>query len=294
MRTFGQIHKKKAQRVNSSEKQNKSVVPKLGSFSLKARDDALGAEFVKLSHFIDGTEVLAFNHAYIVWRRIKDHPTLKKYATKFWVIVRMAWIRNIRLIRKNNAIFSVLRAEQDIIADKPEEDRLKLLPITEEMLALESTLEALKQEAIVYGVNLSGYLDETFDDLDVTDCTNVWNQEQRKTPGEASDYVNLIRDLNGTWWILVITRQFGPGRNQRALPGGFREAGETFAQAGNREGMEETELKFKKGVNFLINTSSLDPEHSFWHDPRGKFPHGMINGAVVHEYLFVDKKRKKK
>ena len=284
MRTYGQINerKSKVKRV----KHSKPIVPKLGLFSLKARDDALGAEFAKLSNLFNGKEAWAFNHAYVVWRYIQDHHTLKKYAKKFWVIVRMAWIRNIRLIRKNNTILAGLRAEQDRVADKPEEDRIQLLPITEEMHALESTLEALKQEAIVYKVSLAGYLDESLDHPDVADCTNAWNQDQRKTPGEASDYVNLIRDLNGTWWILAITRQFGPGRNQRALPGGFREAGETFAQAGNREGMEETDLQFKKGVKFSTNTTSLDPEHSFWHDPRGKFPYGMINAAIVHEYLF--------
>lgn len=293
MRTFGKINEKKVKRVDHSKK-NSSSLPCLGDYSLKSRDDAIGAELVKLSNLINGNEVWAFNHAYIVWKYIKDHVTLKKYANKFWIIVRIAWYRNIRLIRKNNLVLSELREEQDRLAEKPEQERIQLLPITEQMLALESTLEELKQEAINYGVDLYGYLDETHDHLDVADCTNVWNQEQRKTPGEASDYVNLIRDLKGNWWILAITRQFGPGRNQRALPGGFREVGETFAQAGNREGMEETDLQFNKKVEFITNTISLDPEHSFWHDPRGKFPHGMINGAVVHEYIFVDNKKSKK
>jgi ADP-ribose pyrophosphatase YjhB (NUDIX family) len=154
------------------------------------------------------------------------------------------------------------------------------------MIQLESELESLKLEAIEHCVNLSGYLDETNDTNEVIDCTNAWNMEQKDIPGEASDYINIVKDLDGIVWVLLITRLFGPGRNQDAFPGGFREIGETFEQAGNREGDEETELDLKNSSKYSTVSINITEKHSYWHDPRGKFKCGMINGAVVHYYDF--------
>ena len=267
-----------------STKKVKHAGPNIGKYKLTAHDDALNSEFIKYEDFCN-SGVSAFGHDYIVYRAIENYPELQHNANKLLIKAKFAWLRNIRIIRQVNILFALLRAEQDRISKIPECDRVRQLPITAEMIALEETLEDLKLEAIAYGVDISGYLDTSNDDDDIKECTNSWNQDQKKEAGAASDYVHFVKDKDGVWWVLVITRVNGPGRNTYALPGGFKEPNETFSEAGCREGNEETTLSDIE--NYTIeNIVVLEPIHSFWHDPRGKFPYGMWNGVYVVKYIF--------
>ena len=249
--------------------------PSIGNVSLKAKDDAAKAYFNKISELATGRKRMAFAHAKFLWIYCRDHQdkNIQKMAKKFLIVFNLSQIRNTRIIRSVNV---QLLAKNKVP-----------LPITPEMETLELNAVSLKKKATRNGVDWTGYFDETNDASDIADCSNDWNCDQKTVPGEASDFINIIKDKNDKPYVMMINRAFGPGKNDVAFPGGFTEIGELWEDTAIREGNEETEAVFES--SYSVRKILIPPEHSHWHDPRGKFPYGMINSAVIMEYDFSGK-----
>ncbi|WP_309110276.1 NUDIX hydrolase [Saccharothrix sp.] len=64
----------------------------------------------------------------------------------------------------------------------------------------------------------------------------------------ATDMVLLAPDAAGVWHVLLIERGWDPYAGRWALPGGYVEPHETFAQAAVRELFEETAVHSPAGV----------------------------------------------
>jgi len=95
--------------------------------------------------------------------------------------------------------------------------------------------------------------------------------------------------MDGEDWLVLIVRQFGPGRAQLAWAGGFVDKGETFTDAALREKDEETEVSLSgddSSVRFDITTTELKPVRMMDWDPRAKLVEGMEVAAVVTHYRF--------
>ena len=81
--------------------------------------------------------------------------------------------------------------------------------------------------------------------------------------------------------MLVITRAFAPGKGELCLPGGFKEANETFKQTCAREGSEETNFLDVVTGYKMFQTMLTNFESKTW-DPRLRFAvHGMCNAGLL-------------
>lgn len=187
-------------------------------------------------------------------------------ALMFDVQGKFAIIRNLRLMlkfnlllmRKGKATFVISEENQQMLNDIPR----------------------FKREAEELGVDVSGYLDETYDDSDIAGCDNDFCLNQRETSGEAGDLVTIIRDVRGDEHVLVIVRANSPGKNQVALPGGFKEAKESVAELCKREAREETGYTTTGGVT--TRWFELETVKSKTWDPRPLFAkEGMINHGLL-------------
>ncbi len=176
-----------------------------------------------------------------------------------------ATIRNLRLMLKFNLLLMRKGKATFIIAEKDQE--------------LFNQLPELRVKAAELGVNVSGYLDETYDDQDITGCDNDFCLNQRDKAGEAGDLVTILCDSEGQDHVLLIVRGNSPGKSQVALPGGFKEGKESAAAMYQREGAEETNYK-ASGV--CTRYFELTQVRSKTWDPRPLFAkHGMINDGLL-------------
>jgi hypothetical protein len=155
-----------------------------------------------------------------------------------------------------------------------------------------SNIVSIIAEAHKLGICTAMYLGESTDEDDVQQCTNDWCLNQNPTCGKAADNVQIITDLDGVDWLVLIVRQFGPGRAQLAWAGGLVDKGETFKAAALREKDEETEVSLAShgATNAQINVTTIQTELASvkmedW-DPRAKFVEGMEVGAVVTHHTF--------
>jgi hypothetical protein len=240
--------------------------------NLVAKDDAKFVHLVPLKFVEYGIDAMPFLH---VWFALDYYRNHVKDADPFLVqrlevVFQLSRFRNHRLMKKVNAV----------LAQHPGK-KLFQLP---EPIDIEKVLADAKE----LGIDTSKYMDETTDEDDLGQCTNEWCLNQNATCGKAADNVQVITDLDGTDWLVLIVRQFGPGRAQLAWAGGFVDKGETFTDAALREKDEETGMSLSGDgdVVFDITTTELKPVKMMDWDPRAKLVEGMEVGAVVTHYRF--------
>lgn len=251
-------------------------IPNLNGMSLKlvAKDDAAAVHPVRVMDIATGKKAMPFLHVCFALFYYRDYIKDAKLTKLFELALMFSRLRNLRLMRKVNAI----------LADKG----LVLFKFTPEMEKLEKDLDIHHAEARKFGFDPSLYLDETTDEDDVPQCSNEWCCKQNTEAGKASDNVVVITDCNGVDWFVLIVRKNGPGRAQLAWAGGFVDPGESFEDCSERELGEEMDMKVQGSkdsytTNKTILTNVLHPD---W-DPRAKFPFGMEVGATVTHFHFT-------
>ena len=256
--------------------------PNLGGLELNlvAKDDARFVEVVPVEYIAYGVRAMPFLHPWFVLDYYKNYCTksadsnselASELSRRLEVVFQLSRIRNHPIMRKVN----------EIIATKEGKRQFQI----NEM----SNVVSIIVEARELGIDPSKYLDETTDEDDVQQCSNDWCMNQNTECGKAADNVQIITDLDGVDWLVLIVRQFGPGRSQLAWAGGLVDKGETFKAAALREKDEETETNITgdaKGVSFTTTQTELRPVKMMDWDPRAKFVAGMEVGAMVTHYQF--------
>ena len=252
--------------------------------NLQASDDAKAAFIISLEDILTGRETLAFGHSLILedyYQSVGDTDIRFNYITK------LSMVRNIRLILKVNE--KIKKNKEDGVIGQ----NISELHLTEEMHTLYKFRDLLYKESSDLGIDLTQYCNEELDLDDVEQCTNgsersrVFNFDQQLSePGKASDNVKILRGLDGDF-LVVIKREFGPGRGCCAFAGGLLEEGETNKECALREGDEEVQMSLK-GLQYKSLTYEMNQLHTYWWDPRARFPYGMINGALVTLMDFGD------
>lgn len=258
--------------VNNMSKMSLTGTPNLGGKQLKlvAKDDAVHVGCYRVTDVASGKIAMPFRHAEFAKAYYSSFND--KLYGQFTLIGYFSQIRNHRVMRKCNEV--ILKHEGK-----------KLFTLTEEMNELDARLPEFLELARSIGVDPSLYLDDATDIDDVEQCTNSWCLNQNPTRGKASDNIIVITDLDGIDWFVLIERQNGPGRAQKAWAGGFVDKGETFAQAALREGSEEVGMDMTG--TFTTTVTELPVIISNDWDPRAKFVEGMENGATVTHYRFT-------
>jgi 8-oxo-dGTP pyrophosphatase MutT (NUDIX family) len=280
--------------------------PNLGGMTLNlvAKDDALFVEVVPVAYIEYGLRAMPFLHPWFAFDYYKNHSGNKELANRLEMIFQLSRIRNHRVMRKVNAIIATREGKKQFqFGDMPD-------------------IETVIRSALDLGIDPSKYLDESTDEDDVQQCSNDWCLNQNTACGKAADNVQIITDLDGIDWLVLIVRQFGPGRAQLAWAGGLVDKGETFKAAALREKDEETEVtlsshgtvksqllmhprdasnldfRYESGVhdksaphgttqvNVTTTQTELKPVKMMDWDPRAKFVEGMEVGAMVTHHRF--------
>ena len=253
--------------------------PNLGGLQLNlvAKDDARFVEVVPVEYIAYGIQAMPFLHVWFALDYYKNYcnksaDSNSELARRLDVVFQLSRIRNHRIMRKVN----------EIIATREGKKQFRI----NEM----SNTVSIIVEARELGIDPSKYLDETTDVDDVQQCSNDWCLNQNAECGKAADNVQIITDLDGVDWLVLIVRQFGPGRAQLAWAGGLVDKGETFKAAALREKDEETEVTVSdsgaKKDSFTTTQTELRPVKMMDWDPRAKFVEGMEVGAMVTHHGF--------
>jgi hypothetical protein len=238
-----------------------------------ANDDATGAFTVRLQDLADGCHgaVMPFRHPEFLRQaccKLADFTGKDRYLTmakQFELQDHFAIIRNLRLQLKFNLVLLRKNKSTFVLAEK---DQHFLNIICD-----------LKESARTLHVDISGYLDESYDDLDIAGCDNDFCLNQLDTPCQAGDLVTILLDADDQDHVLLIVRGNAPGKTQIALPGGFKEGKESASELCKREAHEET--------GYVANGASthyfdLDQVVSKTWDPRPRFArYGMINDGLL-------------
>ena len=249
--------------------------PNLGGMTLNlvAKDDARFVEVIPVEYIAYGIRAMPFLHPWFALDYYANYQHNKELSRRLEVIFQLSRIRNHRIMRKVNAIIATREGKKQF--------RINEMSNTVSILV----------EARELGIDPSKYLDESTDEDDVQQCSNDWCLNQNPACGKAADNVQIITDLDGTDWLVLIVRQFGPGRSQHAWAGGLVDNGETFKAAALREKDEETEVSLScKGVTTHVKVTTtqteLRPVKMMDWDPRAKFVEGMEVGAMVTHHHF--------
>ncbi len=256
-----------------------NATPNLNGMSLKlvAKDDAAAVHPVRVMDIATGKKAMPFLHVWFALYYYRDYIKDAKLTELFELALVFSRLRNLRLMRKVNAI----------LADKG----LVLFKFTPAMVELEKDRELHIAKAEKVGFEYLLYLDETTDEDDVPQCSNDWCCKQNTQPGKASDNVVVITDCDGVDWFVLIVRKNGPGRDQLAWAGGFVDPNESFVDCAARELAEEMNVKVhgsytaKKTIT-AKQTVLPNVHHEDW-DPRAKFIFGMEVGATVTHFHFL-------
>lgn len=250
-------------------------MPNLGGMilNLVAKDDARFVEVAPVEYIAYGIRAMPFLHPWFALDYYKNHKKNTEFARRLEVIFKLARIRNHRVMQKVNKIIATKEGKTQFqISEMP-------------------NIVSIIAEAHELGIDPSKYLDETTDEDDVQQCSNDWCLNQNTACGKAADNVQIITDLDGVDWLVLIVRQFGPGRAQLAWAGGLVDKGETFKAAALREKDEETEVSMSSHdvtspVQVTTTQTELKPVKMMDWDPRAKFVEGMEVGAVVTHHTF--------
>lgn len=239
----------------------------------KANDDALKAFTVRLTDLATGKNgaVMPFRHPEFMrqaCRKLVEVTGEEHYSVmeaQFAILDTFAIIRNIRLMIKFNLLL-ISKGKTTFIISDSDKNLLDQIP-------------AFKVRALSLGVDVSGYLDEEYDDKDIDGCNNDFCLTQRETPGQAGDLVTILLDDVGCDHVLLIVRRNAPGMSQVALPGGFKEGKESAVEMCKREGAEETGY-VSTGV--ITKYFELEQVNSRTWDPRPLFAKkGMIVDGLL-------------
>jgi hypothetical protein len=257
------------------------VNPRSEPKGLKAKpfgkDDALDAFFVSLEELAKGViGIMAFRHVQFMFQAcnvLLEHTgdeRFKLWAQMFIIQDEASIHRNLRLMRAQNKF--------------REEHGLPQYDIPE---APETPIEELSAKAEQLGVNISGYFDESYDPANIEGMTlfeekyNTFCLNALEKIGGASDLIPVFQDTDGVYHLLVIARANAPGIGELSLPGGFKEANETFMEACKREGGEETNF-FDLVTGYKVFQKMLPVFESKTWDPRLRFAvHGMRNAGLL-------------
>ena len=210
------------------------VLTDQSSIKYAANDDAVKAFTVKLIDIATGKNgaVMPFRHVEFLRQscrklaEVTGEEHYKVMEEQFELLDKFSIIRNIRLMLKFNLL--LLRKEKTTFV------------LSEEDLMLNDKLSVFMLKAKQLHIDVSGYLDESYDDDDIKGCDNDFCLNQKDTPGHAGDLITILRDADGCDHVLLIVRGNSPGKSQVALPGGFKEGKESAAQMCKRECEEET------------------------------------------------------
>lgn len=242
------------------------TAPNLGGRTPKilAKDDAELVHMVRVDDIANGKYAMPFCHVYFLmdyYRRIGRED----YAQRFEVLFDLSRLRNRDIMSKVNDIVS--QHEGKTLFDLKAMNYISVVDVM--------------SRAKEFGVSTDKYV---LEDDDVAQSTTPWCLDQLTAPGKAADNVQIITDLDGIDWIVLIVRKFGPGRNNLALAGGFVDANETFTQAAIRENDEETEVVLYG--SYKTSYTDLNPVHIPDWDPRARLPYGVIVAARVTHHVF--------
>lgn len=245
--------------------------PNLGgqTIKLKAKDDAERVYFKKVDDIAKGLVPMPFLHVIFLRDAFKEtHGSDSLLVRQLEIVLELSKIRQIRLIRKVNLA----------IHGKPNVFRFE---ITEEMVMLMNQIEEVIDLARLLNVDPSMYLDESTDSDDIEQatnefCLNHWAVKTDKLISldycdnmfDTGDSVRIITGIDSVHWVVVISRKFGPGRNQYAYAGGYVDDGDSIEGAARREREEETEEEIgpsNPGIQVTTREYTLEPYiHSYW------------------------------
>jgi hypothetical protein len=255
----------------------------------KASDDAVNAFFLPVNYIKFGCISMPFLHILFLQKFFEGRCEItSRYLS---IIADLTRLRQLALIRKINEVLVSKGA-------KPH-------PITKEQIELEKNKDAIIETALKIGISIDRYMNVDQDDIDQS--TNDWNLKQNESAGSAADFILVIQDVDGEYFVAVIERAFGPGRGEAAWPGGFVDKVDlfmeqfnsslTFANAAERENSEETSHTLLANSSVSVTSEEgvfpvfISPftegmkledgqigEIGHW-DVRGKFINGMKNGG---------------
>ena len=242
---------------------------------LKGKDDAKSASFKTLESIAYGETVLAFCHPRLLKIFIEKHRVFTKYLERMKLVSKLAELRNIMIIHGVNKFCHG--------------KTVKKMLITPQMKETENSTLWIIVESTFYGIDVWGYLSGSNLSKDIESCTaneKFHITDQSKEPGNASDYINIVVVKNVPW-VLLIVREYGPGQNEYAFPGGFKDflgkRLESTKEAASREFSEEIVLKYCSNVEITRSVVYENPpELSYDHDPLLRFAHGMNNDAIIN------------
>lgn len=242
------------------------TAPNLGGRTPKllAKDDAELVKIVRVDDMANGKYAMPFCHVYFLMDYYRSIGR-EDYAQRFEVLFDLSRIRNRDIMIKVN----------DIVSQHEGKKLFDLKAMN--YISVVGVLSRAKE----LGIAIDKYV---LEDDDVSQCTTPWCLNQLTEPGKAADNVQIITDLDGIDWIVLIVRKFGPGRNNLALAGGFVDANETFIQAAIRENNEETEVVLHG--SYKTTYTDLKPVLIPDWDPRARLPHGVVVAARVTHHVF--------
>jgi ADP-ribose pyrophosphatase YjhB (NUDIX family) len=293
----------------SSLKQNYTGItkePNLGGLliELLAKSDAEYVTLKRVEEIASGIVAMPFMHVMFLLNVYEE-----KYGPESELVKRLKLITKLSALRQIRLIMKINQAIENIPGMVPFE-------ITDEIISIIREYDEIIGQSHELGVNTLIYLDESTDPDDIEQSTNKfciqnWNNKVisnnvNEQMYDTGDSVRLITDIDGVDWVVVISRKFGPGRNQYAYAGGYVDDGETIKQATKRERDEETNENVIGviKVNVRVNRQEYEIEPyviSYW-DIRPYNAIAMENGiypkhgAVVtwDTYTCVDENKQKK
>lgn len=284
---------------------NGNEMPATGNIQLKItpRDDAAAIRIVKVSDIANGKYAMPFLHVWFALEYYKKHCQADELPlnliNQLDVVYNLSRLRNHRIMRAVNERIDEANKTRGVNTGK------KIINKFVYDFSDAPNEEQVKADAKKYGVKLDAYYNEESDKSDIDECSNgnpraeSFNFEnQRDGPGAATDNVQIITDLNNEDWLILIVREFGPGKNLLAWAGGFVDPGETHEAAGNRELEEEmkqdTDWNSDPNVTVeMYKTIITDPGKLDW-DPRANLWKGVkVTANVRHRYLFSNEQPRK-
>jgi hypothetical protein len=276
---------------------NGTDMPNTGSIQLKItpRDDAAAIRIVRVRDIANGTYAMPFLHVWFAleyYKKCNSADLPANLLEQLDVVYNLSRLRNHRIMRAVNARIDEANISRGGNTGK------KLVQHFAYDFSDAPNEDEVKAKAAQYGVKLDAYYNEASDKSDIDECSNgnpravSFNfDNQKDVPGAATDNVQIITDLDNEDWLILIVREFGPGKNLLAWAGGFVDPGETHEAAGERELEEEmkqdTDWNSDPNVTVeMYKTIISDPGKLDW-DPRANLCKGVkVTANVRHRYLF--------
>lgn len=275
----------------------RSGKPNLGGHDIqtnaKAGDDACLVLTVRVEDISKGLVPMPFNHPHFLAQyyenlALGNEDKYRTLATNLRCVSKLAKLRNVCVMQDVNKII-----EGKIKSGFETKSGVPLRPFdltSPELQLILAEGNEIILDCVHHGIRVDTYINVSALCDDVEQCTNDWNLDQKIGVQEATDNIKIITDLDEVDWVILVGRVNGPGRCQGAFAGGFVEDGETFQQAAEREGKEETglmDIDFKiQHITCATEKTNIGPFSSNSWDPRAKFVAGTCNSAVVTHYTY--------